>query len=240
MKKFLASLSIVAVIFNANAAELKFGLNAEYPPFEFIDQSNNIAGFDVEFITELGKRLDFEVRLVNMGFDALIPALSTGKINAIISAMSATSQRKKAVDFSNPYFLTQNLYIKQAKNNEIKSKDELKGKKGCVQIGTVQELASAKLIGVKTSVNETITTCIMALKSGKVDFVLVDKLVGMEYLKKNNDLVSFFEEPDGSEGMSIGFEKGKYTELIAKINDEIEKMKNDGTYDKLLQKYGLK
>ena len=106
MKKFLASLSIVAVIFNANAAELKFGLNAEYPPFEFIDQSNNIAGFDVEFISELGKRLDFEVRLVNMGFDALIPALSTGKINAIISAMSATSQRKKAVDTLNKLKIT--------------------------------------------------------------------------------------------------------------------------------------
>lgn len=240
MKKFFAGLGIVALMFSANAKELKFGLNAEYPPFEYIDQNNNIAGFDVDLINELGKRLGFEVKLANMGFDALIPALSTGKINAIISAMSATTQRKKAVDFTNPYFITQNLYIKTATNTKINNKDDLKNKKVCVQIGTVQELASTKLAGVQTNVNETIATCIMALKSGKVDVVLVDKLVGMEYLKKNADLVQFFEEPDGSEGMSIGFEKNKHTELIAKINAELEKMKSDGSYDKLMQKHGLK
>ena len=87
----------------ANAAELKVGLNAEYPPFEFLNTQNQITGFDVDLINELGTRLGFEVKLVNMGFDALIPALSTGKINAIISAMSATEQSKKAVDFSTPY-----------------------------------------------------------------------------------------------------------------------------------------
>ena len=240
MKKFLASLTLACAVLGANAAELKVGLNAEYPPFEFLNTQNQITGFDVDLINELGTRLGFEVKLVNMGFDALIPALSTGKINAIISAMSATEQRKKAVDFSTPYFITQNLYIKKADNIDISKKTDLKGKKLCVQIGTVQELASAKLDGAQVSVNEAIPTCFMALKAGKIDVVLVDKLVGVEYLKKNADVVAFFEEPDGSEGMSIGFEKGKHTELVAKVNAELEKMKQDGSYEKLLQKYELK
>ena len=119
MKKFLASLTLACAVLGANAAELKVGLNAEYPPFEFLNTQNQITGFDVDLINELGTRLGFEVKLVNMGFDALIPALSTGKINAIISAMSATEQRKKAVDFSTPYFITQNLYIKKADNIDI-------------------------------------------------------------------------------------------------------------------------
>ncbi|MBO7476046.1 MAG: transporter substrate-binding domain-containing protein, partial [Campylobacter sp.] len=59
-------------------------------------------------------------------------------------------------------------------------------------------------------------------------------------LKQNDDLVEFFKEPDGREGFSFAFDKGKYPEVIAKFNAALDEVKKDGTYDKLLEKYNLK
>lgn len=242
MKKFfkaiLFSLFLSACI-NADDV-LKVGTNATYPPFEYIDENSKIAGFDMDFVDELSKRIGFKYEVVNMGFDALIPALKSGKIDAVAAAMSATPQRIKAVDFTNSYYNTENLFIKKAGNDEIKSKDDLNGKKIGVQLGTVQEIASRNIKGSKVVPTKDIFSSIMALKNGKVDVVLVDSSIGYGYLNKNSDLVEFLKEPDGSEGFSIAFDKNKHLDLIQKINQEVDKMKQDGTYSKLLKKYELK
>ncbi|MCR4941506.1 MAG: transporter substrate-binding domain-containing protein [Campylobacter sp.] len=78
---------------------LRVGTNAEYPPFEFIDENRNITGFDMELARELATRVGVELDILNMSFDGLIPALKSGKIDVAISAMSATEKRKKVVAF---------------------------------------------------------------------------------------------------------------------------------------------
>ncbi|RAZ50834.1 basic amino acid ABC transporter substrate-binding protein [Campylobacter hyointestinalis subsp. lawsonii] len=230
----------VAAGFSHAADVLKVGTNAAYPPFEFIDEQNKIAGFDMDLIDALSKKVGFEYKIVNMSFDGLIPALKAGKIDAVAAAMSATPERIKAVSFTKPYYTTENLFIKQAKNGDLTSKQNLEGKKIAVQLGTVQEIAARTIKGVKVMANEDIFAAIMALKNGKVDAVLVDSSIGYGYLNKNKDLAEFLKEPDGSEGFSIAFDKDKHTDLIAKINQAVEELKNDGTYDKLLEKYNLK
>ncbi|TWO22668.1 basic amino acid ABC transporter substrate-binding protein [Campylobacter hyointestinalis] len=230
----------VAAGFSHAADVLKVGTNAAYPPFEFIDEQNKIAGFDMDLIDALSKKVGFEYKIVNMSFDGLIPALKAGKIDAVAAAMSATPERIKAVSFTKPYYTTENLFIKQAKNGDLTSKQNLEGKKIAVQLGTVQEIAARTIKGVKVMANEDIFAAIMALKNGKVDAVLVDSSIGYGYLNKNKDLAEFLKEPDGSEGFSIAFDKDKHTDLISKINQAVEELKNDGTYDKLLEKYNLK
>ncbi|OCR85330.1 basic amino acid ABC transporter substrate-binding protein [Campylobacter fetus] len=237
--KFIVAI-FLAVSFTNAADVLKVGTNATYPPFEYIDNQNQITGFDMELVDAISKKAGFEYKIVNMSFDALIPALKAGKIDAVASAMSATPDRIKAVDFIKPYYTTENLFIKQAKNADLTSKQSLEGKKIGVQLGTVQETAARAIKGVKVIANEDIFAAIMALKNGKVDAVLVDGSIGYGYLKKNEDLVEFLKEPDGSEGFSIAFDKNKHKDLIEKINQTIEELKNDGTYNKLLEKYDLK
>lgn len=237
--KFIVAVC-VAVGFSHAADVLRVGTNAAYPPFEFIDEQNKIAGFDMDLIDALSKKVGFEYKIVNMSFDGLIPALKAGKIDAVAAAMSATPERIKAVSFTKPYYTTENLFIKQAKNGDLTSKQNLEGKKIAVQLGTVQEIAARTIKGVKVMANEDIFAAIMALKNGKVDAVLVDSSIGYGYLNKNEDLAEFLKEPDGSEGFSIAFDKDKHTDLIAKINQAVEELKNDGTYDKLLEKYNLK
>ncbi|WP_181563044.1 basic amino acid ABC transporter substrate-binding protein [Campylobacter hyointestinalis] len=237
--KFIVAVCVAAGFSHA-ADVLKVGTNAAYPPFEFIDEQNKIAGFDMDLIDALSKKVGFEYKIVNMSFDGLIPALKAGKIDAVAAAMSATPERIKAVSFTKPYYTTENLFIKQAKNGDLTSKQNLEGKKIAVQLGTVQEIAARSIKGVKVMANEDIFAAIMALKNGKVDAVLVDSSIGYGYLNKNKDLAEFLKEPDGSEGFSIAFDKDKHTDLIAKINQAVEELKNDGTYDKLLEKYNLK
>lgn len=237
--KFIVA-ACVAAGFSHSADVLRVGTNAAYPPFEFIDEQNKIAGFDMDLIDALSKKVGFEYKIVNMSFDGLIPALKAGKIDAVAAAMSATPDRIKAVSFTKPYYTTENLFIKQAKNGDLTSKQNLEGKKIAVQLGTVQEIAARSIKGVKVMANEDIFAAIMALKNGKVDAVLVDSSIGYGYLNKNKDLAEFLKEPDGSEGFSIAFDKNKHTDLIAKINQATQELKNDGTYNKLLEKYNLK
>ncbi len=246
MKKFFKILSCFMLIFTfANAKDftkdtLIVGTNATYPPFEFLDDKSEVTGFDFDLMAELSKRIGFKYEVLNMSFDGLIPALKSGKIDIAAAAMSATPARKKAVDFSNAYYFTENLFLKHKDSTDITKIDDLNGKKIGVQLGTVQEMAAKELNGVDVSASEDIFVAIMSLKNKKVDAVLVDSSIGYSYLKKNQDLVEFAKVPDGSEGFSLAFDKNKYPDLIEKINVEIENMKKDGTFDKILEKYDLK
>ena len=238
MKKIFALL--LAALATLGAAELRIGTAANYPPFEYVDEQNKITGFDMDLVAELAKRAGFEYKIVNMSFDGLIPALKTGKIDAVASAMSATDDRRKSVDFTQAYYATENIYLRAKGNDAIASKDALNGKRVGVQQGTVQEIAANAIAGAKVVPAEDPVPLIMGLKKGKIDAVVLDSSIGYGFLKKNPELEEFYKENDGSEGFSMAFDKGKQADLIAKINAALEEMKKDGSYDKLLEKYDLK
>ena len=237
---FKIAIAIFLTVATINAKEIIIGSDAEYPPFEYIDENGKIAGFDIDLIGEISKIAGFEYKFIKVGFDALIPALKAGKIDAIAAAMSATPERKKSVDFSDPYFFTKNLYLKLATNNSITNKEQLSKLKIGVMLGTVQEGVAHAIKGAKVIPTEGIAGSIMNLKAGKVDVVIVDSSVGFGYLKKNSDIISFLEEADGSDGFAFAFDKGKDGEFLAKFNAALKEVKENGTYDKLLIKYDLK
>ena len=109
-----------------------------------------------------------------------------------------------------------------------------------MQQGTVQELAANAINGVKVVPSEDTVPLIMGLKVGKFDAVILDSSIGYGFIKKNPELEAFFKEVDGSEGFSIAFDKGKESALIEKINQILDEMKKDGSYEALLKKYDLK
>ena len=203
---------------------IKVGSSADYPPFEYIDEHNKIVGFEIDMIEAVGKKIGVKFDVQNMSFDGLIPALKTGKIDAALSGMSATEERRKSVDFTKPYYFSDNLFIR---------------KKGA-QIGTLQESAAKSICGDLVVPAETVAAAILSLKAGKIDVVLTDSPIGYEYLKQNSDLEEFLKLPDGTEGFAVAFNKGKHLELIGKIDAAIEELKKSGEFDKMMEKYGLK
>lgn len=252
MRKILQLLCIGFLLFfiacsknevcDGNDKELRVGVNAEYPPFEY-KQNAKIVGFDIDLLDAISKKVGFNYTLSNMSFDGLIPALKACKIDMVISSMSATQERMKQVDFSIPYYEGETLYIKRKDSSEAVGKDYIKGKKVGVMVGTVQEQAIKKIkdeYKIDLTVSESILGSILNLKSGKVDVVLADYATAQGYINENKELVGFYHEGDGSEGLSIAFNKGKHAELLAKINNAIKELKENGEYDKIIAKYNLK
>lgn len=217
--------------------KLVVGLNATFAPFEYVE-NGKVVGFDVDLINEIGKNLGYEIEIIDQSFDGLIPALKAGKIDIIVSGMSATEERKKSVDFTDEYFKSTQVYLRKKGNTAINKKEDLNGKTVGVQLGTIQEIEANKIAGAKVVPNESNVTIIMELTAGKLDSIILENIVALEYMKNNPELEIFYEEPLDS-GMAIAFDKGKHTELITKINEELKKMNENGKYEELLNKYGL-
>ncbi|EPH09280.1 hypothetical protein HMPREF9309_00799 [Campylobacter ureolyticus ACS-301-V-Sch3b] len=223
-----------------NNKVLIVGTNANYKPFSYIGMSFEPIGFEIDLIEDIAKKAGFEYKIKEMDFDKIIPALQDESIDIGLSSISITDERKGLVDFSNPYFQTKTVYLKNLKNSNIKDKKSLNGKIVSAQKETVFEEIASSIEGAKVETFNTPDAGIMNLKFNKVDVVILDLVVANEYLGKNKDLVKFFEEDDGTEGFGIAFAKGKNEALITKINEALDALKSDGTYNKLLTKYHLK
>lgn len=224
---------------NTTSITLNVGTSPNYKPFEY-KENDALTGFEVELVNEIAKREGIKVNWVEMSFDGLIPALSTGKIDMIASAMSITEERKESVDFTNPFYMSKNLYIKKKDNTSLNTKEDLVGKTIGVQLGTIQENAAKAIKDAIVQTNEDLNVLVLALKGGKIDAVIADKDVSLDFLKQNDDLASFFEEDDGNGGISFAFAKGKENDALQKFNEGLNQMKSDGSYDTLLKKYELK
>lgn len=221
---------------------LRVGLNAEYPPFEY-KKDDKIIGFDIDLLDAISKKVGFKYTLNHMSFDGLIPALKAGKIDMIMSGMSATPERMKQVDFSMPYYEGQTLFIKRKDAQDIVDKDSVKGKRVGVFIGTVQAQAAQKMkqdYKIEVTMSDNILGAILNLNTNKVDVVLADYATAQGYLREYPNLVGFYQEGDGSEGLSIAFDKGKHADLLAKINTAIKELQESGEYDKIMIKNNLK
>ena len=226
---------------NKNAAGeekvLRVGLNAVFAPFEYVE-NGEIKGFDIDLINEIGKNLGYKIEIIDQSFDGLIPALKAGKIDLIISGMSATEERKKSVDFTDEYFMSTQEKKKKKGNTQINTVEDLNGKRIGVQLGTIQENEAKTIKGAIVVPNESTVNIILDLNAGKVDSIILENIVALEYMKKNPELEIFLERKLDA-GMAIAFDKGKHTDLVQKFNEELKKMKESGKYEELLNKYGL-
>ena len=129
-KKILfAAVASIALGTSAVAADkLKIGTEGAYPPFNLIDASGKVVGFDIDIANALCAKMDVECEVVTSDWDGIIPALNAKKFDMIVASMSITDERKQAVDFTNPYY-TNKLQFIGPKGTEFKTdKDSLKGK----------------------------------------------------------------------------------------------------------------
>lgn len=210
------------------------GTNAEYPPFEYVE-NGEIAGFDAEIIKEAAKRMEIEYKWLNTNFDGLIPALQTKKVDIVIAGMSVTPEREKAVNFSVPY-LTSNVAIVTNSKNPIKDMNDLSGKSYGVELGTTKEASARKIDGAEVVPFSSTTGALVALKSGKIDGMILDESVSSKYIEKNPELV-LVGVMEG-EPKAAAFNKDD-KELMENFSKVLEEMITDGTVAELREKYKI-
>ncbi|EOH9649328.1 basic amino acid ABC transporter substrate-binding protein [Campylobacter jejuni] len=218
--------------------ELKVGTTPNYKPFNYKENSK-LTGFDTDLVEEIAKKNGIKVVWVETNFDGLIPALKAGKIDMIASAMSATDERRQSVDFTKPYYISKNLYLKLKSNNLLQTKNDLEGKKIGVQLGTLQENTAKAIKNAQVQSNKDLNIAVLALKNNKIDAIVADQDTAKGFLAENPELVSFYQETDGGEGFSFAFDKNKQKELVKIFDKGIDEVKTNGFYNTLTKKYEL-
>lgn len=242
MKKIaLAACAALLACSAAQAQVYKVGSHPTFAPFEFVDQSGTAIGFDIDLINAVLQSQGDSVEIVSMPFDGLIPALLTGQIDALISGMTITEERKKRVSFSTGYYQsTLSAVIRTANKDAYKTSEDLRGKKLCAQIGTTgSAFASTLSDGQVVNMNNE-PDALLELKNGGCEAVINDRPVNLYYIKQSGDdtfseLIddSLMQNPD-MYGIAV---KQDNTELLDKINQGLKAIEENGTLDEIHQKW---
>ena len=240
-KKILfAAVASIALGTSAVAADkLKIGTEGAYPPFNLIDASGQVGGFDVEIAKALCAKMAAECEVVTSDWDGIIPALNAKKFDMIVASMSITDERKQAVDFTNPYY-TNKLQFIGPKGTEFKTdKDSLKGKVIGAQRATIAGTWLEDNLGdvVEIKLYDTQENAYLDLSSGRVDGVLADKFVNWEWLKSDAGKAYEFKGDPVFDNDKIGIAVRKDDPLTAKLNAALKAIVDDGTYKKINDKY---
>jgi len=215
---------------------LKVGTEVTFPPFEFREQgSKEISGFDMDLIRAIGNKLGMQVEILDMDFEALIPAVKRGNLNLVIAGMSITADRQKIVDMSEPYYTSGLCLVVNKGTAAVQKLEDLKGRAVAVQIGTTGEEKARQLAGEKVRSFKTNEETFRALKERNVDAIIIDKPVAQYYLKKHhpNAVIA----GDAFETESYGIVMRRHGELTPKINKALAELKQSGEYDKIYEKW---
>lgn len=216
---------------------LRVATEPTFAPFEFQKEgSKDYDGFDMDLARAIGKQMGYKVEIVNMGFDALIPALNTGNIDVAIAGMNITEERKKVVTFSEPYYTSGLVIMVKKDNNDINNIDDLKGKCIAAQIGTTSELKAREIEGTVVKTFNTQDEAALELKNGGVDALIGDIPVAEYYLAKGgNKFAKLVGEKmkDGQYGIAVK----KDSKLAEDINKAMAELKKNGEFAKIHQKW---
>ncbi len=217
---------------------LRVGTELASEPFVFQKAgSKEFIGFDMDLIRAIGHQLNMKVEIQNMKFDALIPALSAGNIDVAITGMTITPDRQKAIDMSDPYYVTGLVVVVNKDNNTVKSVKDLDNKGIAVQIGTTSADRAAKVPGAKVKKFNTNAEVFLELKNKGVEAVIIDKPLAEYYLAQGGgkDTAKIVGDLMDAESYGISLKKG--SPLTTKINRALLDLKNNGAYDKIYTKW---
>ena len=210
--------------------QLILGTESTYPPFEFIVIENGQsvgAGFDVMLAQKIAEKLGVTLVTSEMAFDSLIPAIQAGTID-IAASMTPTDERKQAVDFSENYYETSNVFlVRKGEEGNFTSAESFDTAQNDLVVNDMTNAQSLLL--------PKVTTLVQELKTGNIDAICMEKPAGDIYAAAYPDLViADYVVADAAGGVAFPAAKGQ-DDLIAFINETIEELKASGELEKLYQ-----
>lgn len=216
---------------------LNVGTNAEFPPFEYVNDVGEPDGFDIALIKAIGEKLGVTVQVDNMEFASLVSSIGS-KIDVSIAGMTVTEERKASVDFSNPYY-TAVQYVILPEGSAIATADDLKGKAIGVQLGTTGDFIAEEIEDATVSQYNKAVDAVNDLINGRLDCVIIDKNPAMVFESK------FEGQVTAVDGVQFGFEAEDYaiampkgdTVLVEQINNALQELIDDGIFDSLVSQY---
>lgn len=240
----LSMICVLGISMNVRAHEkrtLTVGTNAEYAPFDYLDENGNITGFDIDLIEAIAKSQDIEIVWRDLPFDSLIGSMEAGDLDVIAAAIGPTSERKKSVDFSDIYYTgSQSIICK--KGNDIKTFKDLAGLKVAVLEGSIADLIAsgenqdygivedAQVVRFKNA-----SSAVMELLNGGVDATLIDSIMAENFCRQTEGLMQTVVK--GTENDSVFCVQKGNSEMLKIINAGLAEIRENGTYDEIYEKY---
>jgi ABC-type amino acid transport/signal transduction systems, periplasmic component/domain len=218
------------------AGVFKIGTEGTYAPFTFHDQSGKLVGFDVEIGEAVAEKLGVKAEFIEGKWDGLIAGIDSKRYDAVINQVGITEARKQKYDFSDPYIASKAVLIVRANDEEIKSFEDLKGKKAAQSLtsnyGKLAEQSGAELVAT-----DGFDQSIQLVLTRRADATINDSLSFYDFKKQKPDApVKIAAEQADAEHSGIIVRKGD-PELVEAINKALAEIRADGTYDKISQKY---
>ncbi len=251
MKKFLSALIVACLVLSAGNGfakdwkKIRVGVEGAYPPFSFVTPDGKLDGFDIDMAKAIVAAAGGEIELVTSDWDGIIPGLLAKKFDCIVASMSITDERKKSVAFTTKYYQTPAKFV--VKKGALKdfSKEAIKGKAIGVQRATIHDQYLTDNYGKDVDVKRygTQDEVYLDIAAGRIDLFLADSVAAKEgFLQKPEGKDFTFIGPDLTdvkwfgEGAGIACRK-EDKDLVKKLNDAIQKIRKDGTYKKIQDKY---
>lgn len=217
---------------------LLMGTTADNPPFEFHQTSSGedrIVGFDLDVAKAIAEILGVKLKVEDLEFSGLIPALQSGRVDFVMALMTPTEERKRNVDFSDTYFISQ-IAVVSMKGKDFKSEADLENKKIGAQLASnnekiLKEIAQ-KRGGIEIISLNKLGDLIQELRSGRLDGVVVETLPAKAFVEANSDLTySLLEEHQTR--FAIAFPKG--SSWVTPFNEALQKLKASGRMEQIMR-----
>lgn len=216
--------------------ELLIGTEGTYPPFTYHDETGKLTGFDVEIAEEIASRLGVKPKFMETQWDAMFAGLDSKRFDMIANQVGIKEDRLEKYDFSTPYISSAAVLVARTDNKDVKGFEDIKGLKSAQSLtsnyGEMAKSYGAELVGV-----DGFNQAIELLNSNRVDVTINDKLSVLDFQKQKPDAkIQIVAEADDAAQSGLMFRKGNET-LVEAVNEALNEMIEDGTYDKISEKW---
>jgi polar amino acid transport system substrate-binding protein len=219
---------------------IRVATDATYPPFEMLDPSKTIIGYDIDLINEVCGLVNCKADVKSTAWDGIFPALQKGDFDAVISGVTITAERDKTMDFTEPYIEVGQVVLVRADETRIGGINDLAERTVAVQRGTTNDEEATKLQkeGKIKEVKRfpTFDLAVKSLLNSDVDAVIIDNTGASGYMGTNPDKLKIAGDKFTSEGLGIVVREGD-KELQDAFNAALRTLKENGTLDRLYQKW---
>lgn len=207
---------------------LKIAMSGQYPPFNFVNEQNQVVGFDPAIGTEIAKRMGLEVEIITTAWDGIIGGLLANKYDAVVGSMSITEERDKVIDFVGPYYTTKRAIFTKT-GSPVTSVDQLSEVKVGVTLGETHE-QWARDQGYDLNTYKGLPELLLELDNGRVDAIVNDSIPVILAMKAGQYDLAVIDDPSAEPvGAGIAIREGN-PDLAAAMKAALDSMMDDGTY----------
>jgi polar amino acid transport system substrate-binding protein len=215
--------------------------DATWPPMEYVDENTKeIVGFDIDLFKAVAEAGGFTIEFKNTAWDGIFAGLAAGKYDAIISSVTITEERKKEMDFSQPYINAGQILIVPSDMRGVSELVDMEGMVVGAQIGTTGSFEIENVLGTKSlKTYDEIGLAFEDLVNGRIDGVVADTPVAADFALQNESYkgkLKIVGEPFTEEYYGICIQKGN-TEVLDAVNAGLDKVLGTSTYESIEKKW---